>query len=68
ACQELFDALNQCHDNLFLKWTGGCNQIKLDLNHCLHSESVARSSRNREDAKLRRARREQALKDLHEND
>ncbi|KAN0105451.1 hypothetical protein V8E52_011045 [Russula decolorans] len=68
ACREFFDALQLCHANVWTKWTGGCNQAKRELNKCLHKESVARAARNREDAKMRNARREKALQELHEND
>ncbi|KAF8497063.1 hypothetical protein F5888DRAFT_1923743 [Russula emetica] len=68
ACREFFDALELCHANVWAKWTGGCNEAKRKLNKCLHKESVARAARNREDAKMRNARREKALQELHEND
>ncbi|KAI0060881.1 hypothetical protein BV25DRAFT_1806730, partial [Artomyces pyxidatus] len=65
ACAEFLQALEVCHANAWLKWTGGCNTAKLNLNKCLHGESVARASRNRDDAKVRREKREKALQDLH---
>ncbi|EIM90469.1 uncharacterized protein STEHIDRAFT_51163, partial [Stereum hirsutum FP-91666 SS1] len=68
ACLQLFEALEECHANAWLKWTGGCNQAKLDLNKCLHGDSVARAARNREDSKARQAKRDQAWKELHAND
>ncbi|KAI0303398.1 hypothetical protein B0F90DRAFT_1935311 [Multifurca ochricompacta] len=69
ACRDFFDALERCHNIGFrFKWLGGCNQAKRELNKCLHDDSVARSARNRENAKLRNERREKALRELHEND
>jgi len=68
VCKEFFEALELCHANVWAKWTGGCNQAKRELNKCLHSDSVARATRNRQDAKLRNERREKALRELHEND
>ncbi|KAF8270349.1 hypothetical protein EI94DRAFT_1680756 [Lactarius quietus] len=68
ACREFFDALQLCHADIWAKWTGGCNSVKRELNKCLHNESVARAAKNREGAKLRNARREKALRELHEND
>lgn len=41
ACRELFVALEECHANNWLKWTGGCNQAKIELNKCLHAEVSA---------------------------
>ncbi len=38
ACREFFDALELCHANVWAKWTGGCNQVKRELNKCLHNE------------------------------
>ncbi|KAI0049990.1 hypothetical protein FA95DRAFT_1488023, partial [Auriscalpium vulgare] len=68
ACKDFFDALEACHANTWLKWTGGCNQTKFNLNRCLHAESVARAAKNREASKARTARREQALQELHASD
>ncbi|KAI0262898.1 hypothetical protein BC834DRAFT_971712 [Gloeopeniophorella convolvens] len=68
ACKDFFEALERCHADIWSKWTGGCNEIKRELNKCLHSESVSRAARNRENAKVRNARTEQALRELHEND
>ncbi|KAH9967869.1 hypothetical protein BC827DRAFT_1123045 [Russula dissimulans] len=68
ACREFFDALQLCHANVWAKWTGGCNHAKRELNKCLRDESVVRAAKNREEAKLRNARREKALRELHEND
>ena len=38
ACKEFFDALQLCHANIWAKWTGGCNSVKLELNKCLHND------------------------------
>ncbi|KAI0312737.1 hypothetical protein OF83DRAFT_1066716 [Amylostereum chailletii] len=68
ACRDFFDALEACHASPWKKFTGGCNEIKRDLNGCLHGETMARSARNREDAKLRRERMNQAVRELHKDD
>lgn len=68
ACREFFQALEACHANFWTKWTGGCNTAKNQLNSCLHKETMVRASKNREDAKVRQAKKEQAWKELHEDD
>ncbi|KDQ59476.1 hypothetical protein JAAARDRAFT_174815 [Jaapia argillacea MUCL 33604] len=68
VCREFFQALETCHGSPWLKFTGGCNTIKIQLNKCLHGESVKRASRNRVEAKVRREKSEKAWKDLHEDD
>ncbi|EIW85264.1 UPF0287-domain-containing protein [Coniophora puteana RWD-64-598 SS2] len=68
ACREFIQALDACHASNWARLTGGCNKEKLRLNECLHKESLARSSRNREHAKEQRLKTEQSWKELHEND
>ncbi|KAJ1308736.1 hypothetical protein OPQ81_004427 [Rhizoctonia solani] len=54
ACGPLIEALEACHaSGFFNKYTGGCNKIKEQLNKCLREERVARTVKNREDAKKR---------------
>jgi len=68
ACKELIEALEQCHSNFLSKYTGACNQQKLDLNMCLRTERVDRAAKNREIAKDREERRRKAMEDLHSDD
>ena len=38
VCLEFIQALDACHADGWLRWTGGCNQAKQDLNMCLRKE------------------------------
>ncbi|KAF9448357.1 UPF0287-domain-containing protein [Macrolepiota fuliginosa MF-IS2] len=64
VCRDFIKALEECHSSVWRKFTGGCNRQKDELNHCLRTERVARSAQNREIAKERKAKTEQALKDF----
>ncbi|KLO18554.1 UPF0287-domain-containing protein [Schizopora paradoxa] len=68
ACKELIENLELCHSDVWAKYTGGCNDTKLKLNLCLRSERLERTARNSEKAKEMRVRRQEAMKELHEND
>ncbi|KAG5732817.1 hypothetical protein E4T56_gene2854 [Termitomyces sp. T112] len=65
VCKEFIQALEECHASGWARLTGGCNQLKHDLNSCLRAERLARSSRNREEAKERRSKIEQAWKEFN---
>ncbi|KAF8232392.1 UPF0287-domain-containing protein [Tricholoma matsutake] len=60
VCQEFIQALQDCHSNSWARLTGGCNRHKNELNQCLRTERLSRSSQNRELAKDRTLRAEQA--------
>ncbi|KAF9066894.1 hypothetical protein BDP27DRAFT_1226859, partial [Rhodocollybia butyracea] len=62
VCKDFIQALEDCHLSTFARLTGGCNKYKDAMNVCLHKESVDRSARNRENAKERKAKREEATK------
>ncbi|KAF5357803.1 hypothetical protein D9756_001867 [Leucocoprinus leucothites] len=64
VCREFIQALEECHSSAWRRFTGGCNKQKDELNHCLRTERVARSAHNREAAKERREKAEQALKEF----
>ncbi|KZV62032.1 hypothetical protein PENSPDRAFT_591997 [Peniophora sp. CONT] len=64
ACNDFFEALEACHAIAWKRYTGWCNQDKNALNRCLHGESLKNSARNREDAKVRKAKAEKAKQDL----
>jgi len=54
VCREFVEALNACHASWFRKLTGGCNDTKRELNSCLKQERIDRTTRNREEAKIRK--------------
>lgn len=43
ACRDFILALEACHADTWAKFTGGCNNTKIQLNKCLH-EQVRRAS------------------------
>lgn len=48
-------ALDECHAKGFIhKLFGNCNSAKTQVNKCLRAERLARTARNREEAKLKR--------------
>ncbi|KAE9406439.1 UPF0287-domain-containing protein [Gymnopus androsaceus JB14] len=67
VCKDFIQALEECHLSTWARFTGGCNKYKDAMNVCLHEESVARSARNRENAKDRQAKREEATKAFFED-
>lgn len=45
ACGDIIEALHQCHQSgLWTYYTGGCNDIRRELDRCLHAERITRSS------------------------
>ncbi|KAF9264892.1 hypothetical protein L218DRAFT_862396, partial [Marasmius fiardii PR-910] len=64
VCKDFIQALEQCHLSTWKKFTGGCNRYKDEMNRCLHAESVERSARNREMAKIRHAKHEKAIEEF----
>ncbi|KAH9951363.1 hypothetical protein B0H21DRAFT_685289, partial [Amylocystis lapponica] len=79
-CKDFIQALEACHSNSWAKWTGGCNQTKMELNMCLRKEAsilagspplgqrLDRTAKNRSEAKARREKTELVWKDLNEDD
>ncbi|KAI0781169.1 hypothetical protein BD413DRAFT_503228 [Trametes elegans] len=68
VCRDFIQALEACHANGWSRWTGACNQAKHELNMCLRKERIDRTTKNREEAKTRREKTEQALRELHADD
>ncbi|KAF8894391.1 hypothetical protein BD779DRAFT_833597 [Infundibulicybe gibba] len=66
VCKDFIQALEECHISGWARLTGGCNRLKDELNHCLRSERLARTKVNRDNAKDRRQKAEQALKEFRE--
>ncbi|GJE97082.1 COX assembly mitochondrial protein [Phanerochaete sordida] len=64
VCKDLIKALEACHLDTWSRWTGGCNTMKIELNKCLHAQSVKQAAANREKAKVRRERTEKAWQDI----
>ncbi|EUC57850.1 cytochrome C oxidase biogenesis Cmc1-like protein [Rhizoctonia solani AG-3 Rhs1AP] len=65
ACGQLIEALEACHASGFInKYMGGCNSVKEQLNTCLRAERVARTDKNREDAKKRNQMTKKAWSEL----
>jgi COX assembly mitochondrial protein 2 len=63
------NALDECHARGFLyKATGGCNEIKREVNKCLSGERGKKSMKNRETALERRLRIEAVWAKMDEGD
>lgn len=63
------NALEECHARGFLfKATGGCNDIKREVNKCLSGERAKKSGKNRETALQRRQRIEAVWAKMDEGD
>ncbi|KAI9680040.1 MAG: hypothetical protein M1817_005056 [Caeruleum heppii] len=57
GCEEVMQLLDECHARGFLyKAVGMCNQAKHDVNMCLRTERLERTRRNREKARVERAK------------
>lgn len=62
-------ALEECHARGFLfKATGGCNDIKREVNKCLSGERGNKSRKNRETALEKRLRIEKIWDDMDRGD
>ncbi|KAF9466414.1 hypothetical protein BDZ94DRAFT_1251895 [Collybia nuda] len=66
VCKEFIQALEECHLSGWARLTGGCNTPKDQLNKCLRSERQTRSTANRDTARQRRVKAEQAWKEFNE--
>ncbi|KAK5948470.1 hypothetical protein OHC33_010504 [Knufia fluminis] len=63
------NALDECHARGFLyKATGGCNDIKREVNRCLSGERSKKTARNRETGLQRRQRIEAVWAKMDEGD
>ena len=61
-CQELIEALNQCHlNNNYAKFWGACNDSKAAMDNCFREEKEARAKLNRAKAKIREEKFNQFL-------
>ncbi|KAF9009354.1 hypothetical protein BDQ17DRAFT_1235662 [Cyathus striatus] len=66
VCKDFIEALEKCHaTSTWGKFLGVCNRQKDELNYCLRTERVARTTHNRELAIERKAKADQALKEFH---
>ncbi|KAG6002558.1 hypothetical protein E4U21_002982 [Claviceps maximensis] len=55
ACEEIIAALEDCHNRGFMhKATGGCNDIKEQVNKCLRIERSKQQAENRQAARAKR--------------
>ncbi|PLW22614.1 hypothetical protein PCASD_12212 [Puccinia coronata f. sp. avenae] len=63
ACGPIISALNECHNRgLWAYYTGGCNDIRRELDKCLHAERMSRSSAHVKEARQNREKLEQKWK------
>ncbi|PPQ64641.1 hypothetical protein CVT26_002731 [Gymnopilus dilepis] len=64
VCKEFIQALEECHAGGWTRFVGACNKQKDELNQCLRSERIARTAKNREEAKERRLKTDRALEEF----
>ncbi|OAV85683.1 hypothetical protein, variant 1 [Puccinia triticina 1-1 BBBD Race 1] len=63
ACGPIIEALHQCHQSGFWTYyTGGCNDIRRQLDKCLHAERMARSSAHVKEGRKKRQELEKVWK------
>lgn len=63
------NALDECHARGFLyKATGGCNDIKREVNRCLSGERTKKSIKNRETGLQKRQRIEAVWAKMDDGD
>ncbi|KAF7359557.1 COX assembly mitochondrial protein [Mycena sanguinolenta] len=65
VCKDFLEALEQCHSNNWARLLGRCNKQKEELNVCLRNERIERATENREMAKERKLKTEQARKNFY---
>ncbi|GFZ49552.1 hypothetical protein JCM24511_07672 [Saitozyma sp. JCM 24511] len=69
VCADLILALEQCHaQGILYRWTGGCNAEKKALGACLRKERIDRTTRNREAAKERTAKKQAVWAELEKGE
>ncbi|KAI0482735.1 cytochrome c oxidase biogenesis protein Cmc1-like protein [Xylariaceae sp. FL0804] len=67
ACEELMNALEECHEQGFIsKAFGQCADIKHKMSMCLRAERLKRTAVNREAAKARRERVQKVWAEIDE--
>ncbi|KAI1820785.1 cytochrome c oxidase biogenesis protein Cmc1-like protein [Xylaria intraflava] len=68
ACEEIMNALEECHARGFMwKSLGMCSDTKNQVTLCLRAERLKRTAANREAAKLRRDKIKKVWTDIDEN-
>lgn len=67
-CADVVAALEECHARGFLwKVTGNCTEAKYKVNMCLRAQRLERTRVNREAAKEKRKKIEEAWKEIDDN-
>lgn len=68
ACEELMNALDECHAKGFLwKAVGMCNNDKTALNKCLREQRLLRTKANREAANIKNKKIRELWDDIDAN-
>ncbi|KAF2498387.1 UPF0287-domain-containing protein [Mytilinidion resinicola] len=67
-CEEVMNALDECHARGFLyKAIGMCNDAKHQVNMCLRAQRLERTRLNREEAQRRREKVQARWTEIDEN-
>ncbi|RXK41157.1 hypothetical protein M231_01561 [Tremella mesenterica] len=64
ACAEYIQALEECHARGWIRYLGACNSQRRELVLCLRKERLNRTARNREEAKVRTAKKKEVWAEL----
>ncbi|KAI9720007.1 MAG: hypothetical protein M1812_003133 [Candelaria pacifica] len=68
GCEEVMAILDECHARGFLyKAVGMCNGAKNNVNMCLRAERLERTAKNREAAKVERAKLKSKFQEIDAN-
>jgi len=65
ACSDVIAALHECHkSSLWTYYTGGCNDIRNQMNKCLHQERLDRSAKHVKEGVKKRKELEKRWKQM----
>ena len=62
-CQDVIQQLKDCHTKLWQKYTGGCNDLKFAVDHCLKKEKKRLLNSLNEEVHERRSKQEEIIKE-----
>jgi COX assembly mitochondrial protein 2 len=61
-CENIIQSLKQCHSEKWRKFTGACNQVKVELDNCFKAEKKRLLDKMNEDLGEQQKQHEQMVK------
>jgi COX assembly mitochondrial protein 2 len=61
-CEGIVQSLKACHSDSWKKFTGGCNEIKVEMDHCFKLEKKRLLDEMNKDLAERKNRHEEVIK------